>query len=464
MVNLVNERRIKKLNTIDDQTGEIIYWMSRDHRVEDNWALLYAVERALQSNQKISVLFCLQPTFLEATLRQYDFMLRGLQEIEQRLLHYHIPFVVLLGEPAEAISAYVIKNKVGLVVTDFSPLKIGRKWRQEVANKVVTAVYEVDAHNIVPVWQASSKLEFAARTIRPKITKQLDTFLTEFPNHLLSTIASKLSVTASTTNWNHLRQLLKIDATVAPVSWLQPGPEAAHVQLETFINHRLAGYDHYRNNPNQSGQSNLSPYLHFGHIAAQRVALEVEKISQQSDYLNDSEFQKNKAVFLEELIIRKELSDNFCYYNPFYDQVQGFPNWAQKTLNDHRHDPREFMYSAEEFEQALTHDVLWNAAQQQMVKTGKMHGYMRMYWAKKILEWTTSPEEALKIAIYLNDRYQLDGRDPNGYVGVAWSIGGVHDRPWFSRPIFGSIRYMSAQGIKKKWNTEQYIILNNVST
>ena len=160
------------------------------------------------------------------------------------------------------------------------------------------------------------------------------------------------------------------------------------------------------------------------------------------------------------MIIRRELSDNFCFYNPNYDHFEGFPAWAQKTLNEHRRDTREYLYNQEQFEKAFTHDPLWNAAQMEMVRKGKMHGYLRMYWAKKILEWTPSPEEAQRIAIYLNDRYELDGRDPNGYAGIAWSIGGVHDRAWGERPVFGKIRYMSFNGAKSKFDVARYIAEN----
>ena len=202
-----------------------------------------------------------------------------------------------------------------------------------------------------------------------------------------------------------------------------------------------------RNDPTREGQSDLSPYLHFGQIAAQRVALEVEGAPAGT---------KAKEAFLEELIVRRELSDNFCYYHPQYDSVACFPQWARKTLDEHHDDPREYLYTPAQFEQAQTHDDLWNAAQREMVQTGKMHGYLRMYWAKKILEWTSSPEEALKIAIYLNDRYELDGRDPNGYTGIAWSLGGVHDRAWAERKVFGKIRYMSYKGCKAKFDVAAY--------
>ncbi|MFW5721799.1 MAG: deoxyribodipyrimidine photolyase, partial [Desulfohalobiaceae bacterium] len=188
--------------------------------------------------------------------------------------------------------------------------------------------------------------------------------------------------------------------------------------------------------------------LHFGQIAAQRVAQEVLSFKTRTAY---------KEAFLEELIVRRELSDNFCFYNPAHDSVDGFPEWAGKTLDAHRKDPREHVYSLEEFEQARTHDPLWNAAQMEMVTRGKMHGYMRMYWAKKILEWTASPEEAMDVAITLNDRWELDGRDSNGYTGIAWSIGGVHDRAWPERPVFGKIRFMNDRGCRRKFDVDAYI-------
>ena len=157
------------------------------------------------------------------------------------------------------------------------------------------------------------------------------------------------------------------------------------------------------------------------------------------------------------MIIRRELSDNFCEYEKNYDYFEGFHHWAQKSLNEHRNDEREYIYTDEQFEEADTHDPLWNAAQNQMKTTGKMHGYMRMYWAKKILEWSPSPEIALQVAINLNDKYELDGRDPNGYTGIAWSIGGIHDRAWFERPVYGKIRYMNYNGCKSKFNVFKYI-------
>ena len=240
---------------------------------------------------------------------------------------------------------------------------------------------------------------------------------------------------------------LNINEYVKPVDWIKPGEKAAQKTLKHFIENKFDKYPELRNDPNANVVSNLSPYLHFGQISAQRVALTVNEL------INPAQAES----FLEELIVRRELSDNFCYYNSNYDSFNGFPEWAKKTLNDHRKDEREFTYSLKKFEKAKTHEDLWNAAQNELVSTGKLHGYMRMYWAKKILEWSKSPEEALKIAIHLNDKYEIDGRDPNGYTGCAWAIGGVHDRAWGERPVYGKIRYMNRNGAKRKFDIEKYI-------
>ena len=236
--------------------------------------------------------------------------------------------------------------------------------------------------------------------------------------------------------------------TVSEADWITPGEKASLRVLKGFIEKKLGSYETGRNDPSADGQSDLSPYLHFGQISAQRIAIEVSKTNAA---------KKSREAFLEELVVRRELSDNYCYYNRNYDNVEGFPEWAKKTLHAHRNDKREYLYVRAQFENGETHDDLWNAAQMEMVKRGKMHGYMRMYWAKKILEWTGSPEQAMEVAVYLNDKYELDGRDPNGYTGIAWSIGGVHDRAWNERPVFGKIRYMSYNGCKSKFDIKKYI-------
>jgi deoxyribodipyrimidine photo-lyase len=445
---LMNLKRVREIRTEKfPVSGPVAYWMSRDQRAEDNWALLHAQQQALALGQPLLVVFCLTPAFLTATQRQYGFMLRGLAEAFAELERKNIACTLLLGQPHEILPAWLNQQQAGLLVCDFDPLKIKRYWQKELLAATDLTVHEVDAHNIVPCWQASSKLEFAAYTLRPKIKKLLPEYLEEYPKLVVHPF-SIATATSPLPNVDELLEKLQIDRRVAEVTWLQPGGQAAQIQLNSFLQHRLCRYDTQSNDPTRDLQSNLSPYLHFGQLSAQRVALEV---------LRQDVKTPAAESFLEELIVRRELADNFCYYNPLYDSVAGFPAWAQKTLAEHVDDEREYRYTQDELEQARTHEPIWNAAQQQLLVTGKMHGYMRMYWAKKILEWSASPRQAMEIAIYLNDKYELDGRDPNGYTGIAWSIGGVHDRAWSERPVFGKIRFMNDKGIKRKFAIERYV-------
>lgn len=446
---MVNENRIQILQKGKETNGPVVYWMSRDQRANDNWALLFAQQTALERKKDLVVVFSLVSEFLDATLRQYDFMIKGLMEIEKELSKYSIPFFILLGEPDTEIPKFIKEINAGHLITDFDPLKIKRRWKEDVLKKINIPFYEVDAHNIVPCFYVSKKQEFGAYTIRPKIHKSLQEFLDDIPK--LKKMKNASTYNSEKINCDKVYSSLKINKNVKPVEWITPGEKAAQKTLHVFLENRFDKYSDLRNDPNAEVLSNLSPYLHFGQISAQRVALTVNEL-------------KNPAgaeSFLEELIVRRELSDNFCYYNSNYDSFKGFPDWAKTTLNDHKKDEREFVYSLKKFEEAKTHEDLWNAAQNELVNTGKLHGYMRMYWAKKILEWSKSPEEALKIAIYLNDKYELDGRDPNGYVGCAWAIGGVHDRAWTERPVYGKIRYMNRNGAKRKFDIQKYIDKNS---
>ena len=442
----MNNKRVKQQKDAEYGNGPVVYWMQRDQRVNDNWALIFAFEKAKELNQPLVVAFSLVPKFLDATIRQYGFMIKGLEEVEKSLEKLNIPFFLSLGNPGNEIVKLSKKLNASVIVSDFNPLKISRLWKKEAINKINIPFFTVDAHNIVPVWEASSKQEYGAYTIRPKIKNLLDEFLDEFP---ALNKQSNHDFTVEKVDWNLARNSLKVDFKVKEVDWLIPGEFGAMETLEKFFAKKLKDYNEKRNDPNEDALSNLSPYLHFGQISAQRISLEAKKL--------EGSFQESISSFLEELIIRRELSDNYCFYNNNYDSFEGFPEWAKKTLNEHRSDSREYLYTLNQFENAETHDKLWNAAQMQMVNYGKMHGYMRMYWAKKILEWTETPEQAFEFALYLNDKYELDGRDPNGYVGVAWSVGGVHDRAWTERPVFGKIRFMNYNGCKRKFNVNNYI-------
>ena len=443
----VHRLRYSTLKKAKIGSGPVLYWMSRDQRVKDNWALLYAQELALNLKRPLWVVFSLAPRFLKATLRQYTFMLKGLEEVGKTLNQHNIKFFVLSGDPAYEIPFFINRHDIAILVADFDPLKIKRHWKEKVQQNIDIDFYEVDAHNIVPAGIAGKKQEYGAHTFRPKILRLLPEFLTEFPTIKFhpygSTVENKELV------FNEMIKILKVDFSVWEIKWLKPGERAARDVLNEFLQKKLSEYHIYRNDPNKGYQSNLSPYLHFGQISAQRVAIEVLR---QREINNQA-----KNAFLEELIVRRELSDNFCFFNPDYDAIDCAPGWARQTLKEHERDKRKVLYDLKAFEEGKTHDELWNACQKELVIKGKMHSYMRMYWAKKILEWTAGAKDALKIAIYLNDRYELDGRDPNGYAGIAWSICGVHDRPWRERPIFGKIRYMSSQGCARKFDVREYI-------
>lgn len=446
----MNPQRMRVLkNAVRQGDGPVVYWMSRDQRAQDHWGLLHAQKEAVERRLPLWVVFCLVPEFLAATRRQFGFMLRGLKETFKELSNKNIPCFLLQGQPPDILPVWLKRNRASLLVTDFDPLRIKQDWKKSVLARLEIPCHEVDAHNIVPCWTASPKLEYAAYTLRPKINRLLPQFLEEIPpvaDHPFSGIPG--TVSEPFPEPESLLSSLPIDRNVEEIAWLIPGREAAHRLMEAFVGQKLAFYGTLSNDPNRNLQSNLSPYLHFGQLAPQRVALSV---------LRSAGSGPAAEAFLEELIVRRELADNFCYYSPHYDEVGAFHPWAQKTLTEHLLDDRVYCYTLQDFEQARTHDRLWNAAQRQMVNSGKMPGYLRMYWAKKILEWSANPRQAMKTAIYLNDRYQLDGRDPNGYAGIAWSIGGVHDRAWGEREIFGKIRYMNDKGMKRKFDVEAYI-------
>lgn len=443
---MVKEERVFVLRKGSGPGRKVVYWMSRDQRVKDNWALQFAVEKSRSLKYPLLVVFCIAPEFGHAISRQYEFMLDGLRQVCTDLKNINIPFYLLKGDPPVTLREFIRQNKISHVITDFDPLRIKREWKNKLAAENEISLFEVDAHNVVPCRYVSQKVEFGAYTLRPKIRKLLPYFMDEFLP--VGDLHQKGSFDFPENNWEVKYPLNSDSPAFRNNNLIKPGEKKAFLVFEDFVNHKLESYDECRNDPNLEGTSMLSPYLHFGQISAQRISLDIVRKIHGSKGVNS---------FLEELIVRRELSDNFCFYQPDYDKLAAFPAWAIKSLFEHRKDEREYLYTFTEFEQALTHDPLWNAAQNQMVLSGYMHGYMRMYWAKKILEWTHSPEEALDFCIRLNDTYQWDGRDPNGYTGCAWSIGGVHDRAWSERSVFGKIRYMNFNGCRRKFDTDRYI-------
>jgi deoxyribodipyrimidine photo-lyase len=423
----------------------VVYWMSRDQRVSDNWALDYAVETANEKEVEICIAFCLAPELLGGTLRQYGFMIKGLKEVVARARSHGIGFYLLEGYPEIVLPSFLHSVGAGIVITDFDPLRNARTWKRRLAGEIDIPIDEVDAHNIVPCWITSKRRISNYDTFRSRITPFLDEFLIEFPK--MKKMDRPWTLEADRIDWESALSRMRIDRSVKEVKGIGSGEEAAWRALDNFINDRLTGYHQRLMDPVTRGQSELSPYLHFGQLSSQRVALRVKGADAPT---------AAKEKYLDQLIVKKELSDNFCLRTPEYDTVGAFPEWARKSLNDHRSDPREHLYSLEQFEKSQTKDPLWNAAQMEMVKAGTIHGSLRAYWADKILEWTKSPEEAFEIALYLNDRYELDGRDPNGYTGIAMVIGGLYGKPWLSKEVLGKVQRLTYTDMRLSYDTKAY--------
>ncbi|MBN1350927.1 deoxyribodipyrimidine photo-lyase [candidate division KSB1 bacterium] len=442
---MIQKERIKDLNEKPVRNrAYILYWMQQAQRTEYNHALEHAINLADQRQKPLIVFFGITDNFPEANERHYYFMLQGLRDIQCALAERKIKLVVRKISPE--LGAIELSRNADLVVADRGYLKIQRAWRKHVADRIDCRLVQVESDVIVPVEIASLKEEYAAATLRPKIHRKLQQYLVPLAEK--TPAFSSLRLTQASFPIESIDDVLaqlEIDKSVARTTFFTGGTAAAKTCLDSFIARKLAHYGNLRNDPSKAYVSDMSPYLHFGQISPLYIALKVAEI--QNDSTDD---------YLEELIVRRELSMNFCHYNENYDRFDCLPEWAKRTLHEHRKDARQTIYTTEEFENAATHDPYWNAAQKEMVLTGKMHGYMRMYWGKKILEWTRAPEEAYQIALYLNNKYELDGRDPNGFTGVAWCFG-KHDRAWFERPIFGKVRYMNANGLRRKFDADAYV-------
>lgn len=445
----VQPERIKVLNDHKTAAGDyVVYWMQASQRAHYNHALEYALTRANKLKKPLIVYFGLTDKYPEAYQRHYFFMLEGLKEVQESLNEIKVQLVVLCESPE--IGAVEMAQDASLMVTDRGYLNKQIKWREYVAENVKCPLIQIESDVVVPVEDASSKEEYSAATIRKKIKSKIGKFLVPVEHQI--SIEGSLDMnfnSISIQDENKTLSQLKIDRSVKEVEYFHGGTSQAFKHLKIFLKNKLDKFADLRNDPTKDYASHMSPYLHFGQISPLYVALMVSSID-----------SPGKDAYLEELIVRRELSMNFAFYNPNYHDFQGLPNWAKKTLKEHAEDERDYLYSIDELEGAETHDLYWNAAQQEMVHRGKMHGHMRMYWGKKILEWVSNPEKAYKVAIYLNNKYELDGRDANGYAGVAWCFG-KHDRPWKERKIFGKVRYMNANGLRRKFKINRYVGLVN---
>ena len=445
---MIHPARIQPLNRRSVQDGRyVLYWMQASQRVECNHALEYAIGEANGLNLPVVVVFGLTDRFPEANLRHYAFMLEGLEEVRRALDDRGIRFALTHRSPELAATA--LAEEAALVVADRGYLRIQRQWRNHVAKNAPCAVVQVESDAVVPVETASPKEEYTAGTLRPKLQRILKSYLVTLKARPVRKDSLSLRLDADPEgDFTSLLEKLKIDRTVPPAKAYRGGTSRANGLLSDFIARKIRHYDELRNDPGLDYSSHLSPYLHFGQISPLAVALRVSGERSIPAAARES--------FLEELIVRRELSMNFVFYNDRYDEYECLPDWARKTLAGHAKDRREYRYGPEQWDSAGTHDPYWNAAQREMIITGKMHNYMRMYWGKKILEWSRSPAEGFRTALWLNNRYELDGRDPNGFAGVAWCFG-KHDRAWFERKVFGKIRYMNDAGLKRKFDMDAYL-------
>ncbi len=447
----VFEKRVLQLNDrpVDPNAHCIVYWMQRSQRCRDNLALKFAVDLANGLDRPVLVYFGLFDRYPMASVRAFQFMLEGLKETASELAAEGIGFLLRREHPAEGVARAAEELKACAVVVDEDYLNVGRDWRAAAARRLSARLYQVDAETIVPARNADRE-EWGAYTIRPKIIRALDQWLTEIPQSKAGRrwTAPVDGIDLSRSDPAELASSLDVDQRVEPTPSFTGGARQARARLQTFAEHGLPRYAAERNEIGVSVTSDLSPYLHFGQISSLRVGLTIGSADAPDECVD---------AFLEQLIVRRELAINLCLFNHRYDSLDGAADWALKTLDEHRTDARPDIYTIDELETARTHDDLWNAAQTELVRYGKIHSYMRMVWAKKLLEWLPSPEDALACAIYLNDKYALDGRDSNGYANIAWCISGKHDRPFPERPVFGRVRYMSTAATKSKTRWRDYV-------
>ncbi len=430
----------------------IVYWMQRAQRGRDNHALDVAIAAGNALGLPVVTYFAAISNFPHANLRHYAFLSQGLPDAAEECAERNVGFI-LRRTPQEDPLRFFTEVQAALVIGDENPLRGPELWRMNIAGQLKVPFWTVDADVIVPS-RLLEKAQFSAAVARPRLLRALPGFLTAYANAGAQIPwRQPRGLFAEDVKGDITRGWTELDRSVPPVEAWTGGSHAAQRRLQHFCAVILPGYPDDRNHPELDGSSRMSPYLHFGHIGPQTIAMAVEAAAAQ----HPKELEAARSSFFNELIVWRELSVNFVRYQPGYDSPACADAWAQRTIEEHDRDQRPVLYKLPQLERAQTHDDLWNAAQIQMVRFGWMHNVLRMYWAKKILEWTPNARIAMKVAIYLNDRYQIDGRDPNGYAGIAWSILGKFDRAWFDRPIFGKRRYMSAASTGRKFLSSLYI-------
>jgi deoxyribodipyrimidine photo-lyase len=449
------EDRVRQLNSASPRVGAeyVLYWSQMNRRVRENQALAYAITVANGMNLPVLFYEGLTCSYPAANDRLHTFILEGVPGTARELKDAGIGYVFHLRrrrtDPDDAF--YQLASKAAVVVTDDYPAFVARRHNERVPKKLDAPYYVVDASCVVPM-SRMEKREYAAYTIRPKIRRILGDYLKRpEPGRVLRRWKGAVPALHTEVKEGRIPALVaecEINHAIAPSAAFRGGSREAARHLRIFLTDRLRRYASERNEPAKHATSNLSPYLHFGHIGALDVAMAVREHAAEHQLIADE--------FLEELIIRRELAFNFARFTERPDTLENLPDWALKTLRKHARDRRPVTYSKKDFETGATHDDLWNATQKELLLRGKIHGYYRMYWGKKIIEWSETLEEALEVMVDLHDRYALDGRDPNTYTNILWCFG-LHDRPWGEREIFGMVRYMSLDGMMRKTDVGAYL-------
>ena len=445
----IHDARVRPLDERPPRRGRfVLYWMQQSQRADGNHALEYAVQRANALALPLRVGFGLTDEYPEAAERHYRFMLEGLRQTARALAARGIPLVARFGPP-DALALQLAAGAAELIC-DRGYLRHQRRWREAVAAAAPCPVTQVEADVVVPIAVASRKAEWAARTLRPRINARLDEFLIALrPTPLARRGGAAAAPGLDLRNVDRLLAGMRLDRSVPPVSHLfRGGTDQARTRLRSFVAGPLRRYRAARQRPEEAVVSHLAMYLHFGQISPIEIALAARRATRAG--------RDDVAAFIEELIVRRELAANFVAHNDAYDAFRAVPAWARATLRAHASDPRRPRYTRAELERAATADPYWNAAMREMRYTGYLHNQMRMYWGKKILEWSAEPAIAHATALALNNRYLLDGRDPSSFANVGW-IFGLHDRPWPERPVFGSVRSMTAGGLERKSNIAAYV-------
>jgi deoxyribodipyrimidine photo-lyase len=447
--------RIRVLNDAPprEKAKYILYWTQMDRRAESNFGLLHAAGLANERGLPLLVYEGLTCTYKQANDRIHTFMLQAVSETARRIRKLGAGYCFYLRRKRSDANdvLYRLAADAAAVVTDDYPTFIAAQHNARVPEKIGVAFHAVDSSCIVPM-NRHEKRQYGAYTIRPRIHRVLAEYLKPAPTarlkHKWQAADSKWHTEVTTENIPSLVASCEIDHGVPPSLSFDGGRKEAEKHLQLFLDQKLRRYARERNEPSKHATSDLSPYLHFGHISSLEVALAAKEHAKEHHLIADE--------FLEELIVRRELAFNFARFAKDPESFTDLPDWCKLNMKKHAHDKREVTYTPEQLEKAQTYDALWNATQKELLLRGKIHGYYRMYWGKKIIEWSPTYEEALYTMIHLHDRYALDGRDPNTYTNILWCFG-LHDRPWTERPVFGNFRWMSYDGMKRKTNIQAYI-------